>query len=193
VIVGDVPIGADAEAALAAVRLVMLCNDVSLRGLIPDELAKSFGFFQSKPASAFSPVAVTPDELGDAWRGGRLHGRLNVDLNGAPFGRLEAGQDMTFGFGDLIAHAARTRALAAGTIVGSGTVSNRGPDGGPGKTVAAGGAGYACIAEQRTVETLLEGAPRTPFLAPGDRVRIDMLDAAGRSIFGAIDQTAALS
>jgi fumarylacetoacetate (FAA) hydrolase len=193
VIVGDVPIGADPATALAAVRLVMLCNDVSLRGLIPDELAKSFGFFQSKPASAFSPVAVTPDELGEAWRDGRLHGRLNIDLNGAPFGRVEAGQDMNFGFGDLIAHAARTRALAAGTIVGSGTVSNRGPDGGPGKTVAAGGAGYACIAEQRTVETLLEGAPRTQFLKPGDRVRIEMLDAADGSIFGPIDQTASLS
>jgi fumarylacetoacetate (FAA) hydrolase len=193
VIVGDVAKGADPETALAAVRLVMLCNDVSLRGLIPDELAKSFGFFQSKPASAFSPVAVTPDALGGAWRGGRLHGQLRIDLNGAPFGRVEAGQDMNFGFGELIAHAARTRALAAGTIVGSGTVSNRGPDSGPGKPAAAGGAGYACIAEQRTVETLLEGAPRTPFLQAGDRVRIEMLDAAGRSIFGAIDQSAALS
>jgi len=193
VIVGDVPMGANPEAALAAVRLVMLCNDVSLRGLIPDELAKSFGFFQSKPASAFSPVAVTPDALGAAWRGGKLSGQVRIDLNGAPFGRVDAGQDMNFGFGQLIAHAARTRALAAGTIVGSGTVSNRGPGGDPGKPVPAGGAGYACIAEQRTVETLLEGAPRTPFLKPGDRVRIEMLDAAGHSIFGPIDQTAALS
>jgi len=193
VIVGDVPMGANPEAALAAVRLVMLCNDVSLRGLIPDELAKSFGFFQSKPASAFSPVAVTPDALGAAWRGGKLSGQVRIDLNGAPFGRVDAGQDMNFGFGELIAHAAKTRALAAGTIVGSGTVSNRGPGGDPGKPVPAGGAGYACIAEQRTVETLLEGAPRTPFLKPGDRVRIEMLDAAGHSIFGPIDQTAALS
>jgi fumarylacetoacetate (FAA) hydrolase len=192
VIVGDVAMGADPETALAAVRLIMLCNDVSLRGLIPDELAKSFGFFQSKPASAFSPVAVTPDGLGAAWRGGRLHGQVRIDLGGAPFGRVEAGQDMSFGFGELIAHAARTRALAAGTIVGSGTVSNRGPDGGPGRPVADGGAGYACIAEQRTVETLLEGAARTPFLAAGDRVRIEMLDAAGASIFGPIDQTVAL-
>jgi fumarylacetoacetate (FAA) hydrolase len=190
VIVGDVPMGVDPEAALAAVRLVMLCNDVSLRGLIPDELAKSFGFFQSKPASAFSPVAVTPDALGAAWQGGRLHGQVRIDLNGAPFGRVEAGQDMNFGFGELIAHAARTRALAAGTIVGSGTVSNRGPDGGPGRPASAAGAGYACIAEQRTVETLLEGAPRTPFLAAGDTVRIEMLDTGGRSIFGALDQTA---
>ncbi|HEX3918823.1 MAG TPA: fumarylacetoacetate hydrolase family protein [Caulobacteraceae bacterium] len=188
VITGDVPMGADPATALAAVRLVMLVNDVSLRNLIPAELAKSFGFFQSKPASAFSPVAVTPDELGEAWRGGKLHGEVRIDLNGAPFGRVDAGRDMNFGFGELIAHAARTRALAAGTIVGSGTISNRGPDGGPGKPVADGGAGYACIAEQRTVETLLEGAPRTPFLKAGDRVRIEMLDAAGHSIFGAIDQ-----
>jgi fumarylacetoacetate (FAA) hydrolase len=189
VIVGDTPMGADPAAALAAVRLVMLVNDVSLRGLIPDELAKSFGFFQSKPASAFSPVAVTPDELGAAWRGGKLAGPLAIDLNAAPFGRLGAGRDMNFGFGQLIAHAARTRSLAAGTIVGSGTVSNRGDDGGPGKSVADGGAGYACIAELRTVETLLAGAPKTPFLRPGDRVRIEMPGPDGRSIFGAIDQT----
>jgi fumarylacetoacetate (FAA) hydrolase len=188
VVVDDVPMGATPDVALAAVRLVMLVNDVSLRGLIPGELAKSFGFFQSKPASAFSPVAVTPDALGDAWKDGRLSGVLRVDLNGAPFGRVDAGQGMSFGFGELIAHAARTRRLAAGSIVGSGTVSNPGPDGGPGKTVAAGGAGYGCIAEQRTVETLLVGAPRTPFMAPGDHVRIEMLDGAGRSIFGAIDQ-----
>ena len=189
VIVGDLPLGADRATALAAVRLVMLVNDVSLRGLIADELAKSFGFFQSKPASAFSPVALTPDELGGAWRGGKLHGELRVDLNGAPFGRADAGRDMNFDFGVLIAHAAKTRALAAGTIVGSGTVSNRGPDGGPGKPVAAGGAGHSCIAELRTVETLLAGAPSTPFMAPGDTVRIEMLGADGRSLFGAIEQT----
>ena len=180
VITADVPMGAGAEAALAKVRLIMLVNDVSLRNLIPDELAKSFGFFQSKPASAFSPVAVTPDELGDAWRGGKLSGQLRVDLNGAPFGRADAGQDMNFGFGELIAHAAKTRDLAAGAIVGSGTVSNKGADGGPGQPVAAGGAGYSCIAELRTVETLETGAPKTPFLKAGDRVRIEMLDAAGR-------------
>ena len=191
VIVGDVAMGAAPAAALAAVRLVMLVNDVSLRNLIPAELAKSFGFFQSKPASAFSPVAVTPDELGGAWRGGRLHGQLRVDLGGAPFGRADAGVGMNFGFGELIAHAARTRDLAAGTIVGSGTVSNKSEDGGPGRPVAEGGAGYSCIAELRTIETLALGAPRTPFLAAGDRVRIEMLDPAGRSIFGAIDQRVA--
>ncbi len=189
VIVGDTPQGADRTTALAAIRLVMLVNDVSLRGLIPGELAKSFGFFQSKPASAFSPVAVTPDELGEAWKDGRLSGQVMVELNGALFGRADAGVDMTFDFGTLIAHAARTRALCAGTIVGSGTVSNRGADGGPGKPIAQGGAGYSCIAELRTVETLAGGAPRTPFLKAGDTVRIEMRDASRRSIFGAIDQT----
>jgi fumarylacetoacetate (FAA) hydrolase len=188
VITGDVPMGASRETALAAVRLVMLCNDVSLRGLIPGELAKGFGFFQSKPASAFSPVAVTPDALGGAWREGKLHGVLAVDLNSEPFGRADAGVDMTFDFGALIAHAARTRALSAGTIVGSGTVSNRGPDGGPGQAIAQGGVGYSCLAELRTVETLAQGAPRTPFLRRGDRVRMAMSDADGRSMFGAIDQ-----
>jgi fumarylacetoacetate (FAA) hydrolase len=189
VIVGDVPMGADRETALAAIRLVMLVNDVSLRGLIPDELAKSFGFFQSKPASAFSPVALTPDALGDAWRDGKLHGPLRVDYNGRPFGRADAGLDMNFDFGTLIAHAARTRTLAAGTIVGSGTVSNRGADGGPGKPVAHGGVGYSCTAELRTIETLQDGAPKTPFMTPGDGVRIEMLGADGQSLFGAIDQT----
>ncbi len=186
---GDVAMGTPAAAAGAAVRLVMLVNDVSLRGLIPDELAKGFGFFQSKPSSAFSPVAVTPDELGAAWDGARLHGALRVDLNGAPFGRADAGIDMTFGFPDLIAHAARTRPLGAGAIIGSGTVSNRDADGGPGRPVAAGGRGYSCLAELRMVETLTAGAPRTPFLAYGDTVRIEMCDAAGKSIFGAIEQT----
>jgi fumarylacetoacetate (FAA) hydrolase len=191
VIVGDVPLGASREVALAAIRLVMLVNDVSLRNLIPGELAKGFGFFQSKPASAFSPLAVTPDVLGEAWRDGRLHGVLSVDLNGEPFGRADAGGDMTFDFGTLVAHAAKTRVLAAGTIVGSGTVSNRGPDGGPGQPIARGGVGYSCIAEVRTVETLATGAPLTPFLKAGDRVRIAMEDAAGRSIFGAIEQMVA--
>ena len=187
VIIGHVPRGASREKALAAVRFVMLCNDVSLRKLIPDELAKGFGFVQSKPASAFSPVAVSPDSL-PGWRDGKLHGVLKVDLNGAPFGRADAGVDMTFDFGTLIAHAAKTRDLAAGTIIGSGTVSNRDADGGPGRPVAEGGVGYSCIAEQRMVETILTGEPRTPFLKDGDRVRIWMEDAAGRSIFGAIDQ-----
>ncbi|MDX9997257.1 MAG: fumarylacetoacetate hydrolase family protein [Phenylobacterium sp.] len=189
VVTGDVPMGAGRDEALAAIRLVMLCNDVSLRNLIPGELAKGFGFFQSKPASAFSPVAVTPDELGEAWRDGRLHGALEVELNGAAFGRADAGVDMTFDFGALIAHAARTRSLAAGSIVGSGTVSNRGPDGGPGRPIAEGGVGYSCIAEVRTVETLLHGAPRTPFLRRGDTVRIEMRDARRHSLFGAIEQT----
>jgi len=188
VITGDVRQGATAAEALAVVRLVMLVNDVSLRGLIPGELAKSFGFFQSKPASAFSPVAVTADELGAAWTGGKLSGALEVELNGRPFGRADAGTDMTFDFGTLIAHAARTRTLCAGSIVGSGTVSNRDAAGGPGKPIAEGGAGYSCIAELRTVETLATGAPKTPFLMPGDTVRIEMRDGARRSIFGAIEQ-----
>jgi len=188
VVTGDVPMGVDAEAALDHIALLLLVNDVSLRNLIPGELAKGFGFFQSKPSSACSPVSVSPDELGDAWRGGKLHLPLRISLNGAEFGRPDAGIDMTFDFGRLIAHAARTRPLAAGTIIGSGTVSNKDADGGPGKPVAQGGAGYACIAEQRTVETLLSGAPGTPFLKFGDRVRIEMLDADGTSIFGAIEQ-----
>ncbi len=188
VITGDVPLGASREEALAAVRLVMLVNDVSLRNLMPAELAKSFGFFQSKPASSFSPVAVTPDALGETWKDGKLHGALEVELNGKPLGEADAGVDMTFDFGTLIAHAAKTRALCAGTIVGSGTVSNRGPDGGPGKPVAEGGVGYSCLAELRTVETLAHGAPSTPFLKPGDRVRIEMRDARRHTIFGAIEQ-----
>jgi fumarylacetoacetate (FAA) hydrolase len=191
VITGDVRPGADRVAGLAAVRLVMLANDVSLRNLIPAELAKSFGFFQSKPAGSFSPVAVTPDELGEAWSEGRLSGAMLVELNGKPFGRADAGADMTFDFGSLIAHAAKTRALAAGSIIGSGTVSNRGPDGGPGQPIEAGGAGYSCIAELRTVETLLAGAPTTPFLEAGDTMRIEMRDGAHHSIFGAIEQRVA--
>jgi fumarylacetoacetate (FAA) hydrolase len=190
VITGAVRMGATPEEAAGAIRFVMLLNDISLRNLIPGELAKGFGFVQSKPACACSPVAVAVDDL-PGWDGGRLHGILKVDLNGEPFGRAEAGEEMTFDFPRLIAHAARTRHLAAGTIVGSGTVSNRDPDGGPGRPVAQGGRGYSCIAEQRVVETILEGAPRTPFLHPGDRVRIWMEDSAGRSIFGAIDQRVA--
>jgi fumarylacetoacetate (FAA) hydrolase len=188
VITDDVPQGVSPAEALAHIKLVMLCNDVSLRNLIPAELAKGFGFFQSKPSSAFSPVAVVPDALGDAWRGGRLHLPLRVDINAQPFGRAEAGEDATFSLADLVAHAAKTRRLAAGTIVGSGTVSNRGADGGPGRPVAQGGRGYSCIAEIRTIETIAAGAPKTPFLRHGDRVRIEMLDEDGLSIFGAIDQ-----
>jgi len=190
VITGDVPLGATREEALAAIRLVLLCNDVSLRNLIPGEMAKGFGFFQSKPASAFSPVAVTPDAL-PTWKDGKLGGRLEVELNGKPMGEPDAGVDMTFDFGTLVAHAARTRALSAGTIVGSGTVSNRGPDGGPGKPISEGGVGYACLAEVRTVETLTGGAPVTPFLKAGDTVRIEMVDSKRASIFGAIEQVIA--
>lgn len=191
VVTGDVPQGASRGGALSAIRLVGLCNDVSLRNLIPGELAKGFGFFQSKPASAFSPVFVTPDSLGDWWRDGRLHRRLMVELNGAPLGRADAGTDMTFDFGTLIAHAARTRALCAGTIIGSGTVSNRGADGGPGKAIAEGGVGYSCLAELRTVETIARGAPSTPFLRIGDTVRIWAEDDRHHPIFGTIEQTVA--
>jgi len=192
VIVGDVPQGATREQALEAIRLVCLVNDVSLRNLIPAELAKGFGFVQSKPHSALSPVAVTPDALGDAWRDGKLHGALQVSLNGAEFGKADAGVDMTFDFGTLIAHAAKTRDLAAGSVIGSGTVSNRDADGGPGRPVAEGGLGYSCIAEVRTVETILRGKPETSFLKDGDTVRIEMLDDARHSIFGAIEQTVRL-
>jgi fumarylacetoacetate (FAA) hydrolase len=189
VVTGDVRQGATRDQALAAIRLVGLVNDTSLRGLIPDELAKGFGFVQSKPASALSPVFVTPDALGDRWQDGRLHGVLGIDLNGQPFGRVETHVDMTFDFGTLIAHLAKTRSIGAGSIIGSGTVSNRDADGGPGRPIAAGGRGYACIAEVRMVETILNGAPATPFLKPGDVVRIEMLDAKHHSIFGAIEQT----
>ena len=188
VITDDVAMGVTPEAARDRIRLVMLVNDVSLRNLIPGELAKGFGFFQSKPSSAFSPVAVTPDELGPAWREGRLHRPLLSFLNGQPLGRPDAGVDMTFDFGQLIAHAATTRPLCAGTIIGSGTVSNRDADGGPGKPVALGGLGYSCLAEVRVVETLLHGKPATPFLRFGDAVKIEMRDPAGQSIFGAIEQ-----
>jgi fumarylacetoacetate (FAA) hydrolase len=190
VITGDVPQGAERETAAAAIRLVMLCNDVSLRNLIPGELAKGFGFFQSKPASAFSPVAVTPDTL-QGWRDAKLHGPFFVELNGRPLGEADAGIDMTFDFADLIAHAARTRSLSAGSIIGSGTVSNRGADGGPGKPIAKGGVGYSCLAELRAVEALASGAPRTPFLKAGDVVRIEMRDARRHTIFGAIEQQVA--
>lgn len=189
VIVGDTPMGVSAEKARGLVRLVMLVNDVSLRGLIPDELAKGFGFFQSKPSSAFSPCAVTPDALGDAWGGGKLHLPILVSLNGKEMGRANAGVDMTFDFGALIAHAAKTRPLAAGSIIGSGTISNRGPDGGPGRPVSQGGAGYSCIAEVRVVETIIDGKPATPFMRFGDKVEIDMRDGKGHSIFGRIEQS----
>lgn len=187
VITDDVPMGVSPEAALDHVVMVMLVNDVSLRGLIPGELAKGFGFFQSKPSSAFSPVAVTPDELGDRWQAGKLHLPLLSFLNDQPFGKPDAGVDMTFNFGQLIAHAAKSRPLVAGSIVGSGTVSNL-LDGGPGKPIAEGGVGYSCIAEIRTIETIQHGQPSTPFMRFGDRVRIEMQDDSGASIFGSIDQ-----
>jgi fumarylacetoacetate (FAA) hydrolase len=187
VVTGDVPMGVSGERAREAIRLLMLVNDVSLRNLIPAELAKGFGFFHGKPWTAFSPVAVTPDELGRAWDGAKVNLPLLSAVNGAPFGRPNAGVDNTFDFPALIAHAAKTRPLGAGTIVGSGTVSNRDPDGSPGRPVAEGGVGYSCIAEIRSVETIRHGKPATPFLKFGDRVRIEMLDNDGRSIFGAID------
>ncbi|MFO0205186.1 MAG: fumarylacetoacetate hydrolase family protein, partial [Betaproteobacteria bacterium] len=180
VVTDDVPMGTAAAAAGAHVRLVMLVNDVSLRNLIPPELAKGFGFFQSKPATAFSPVAVTPDELGEAWDGRKLNLPLIVYWNGERVGSAHAGTDMVFDFPQLIAHAARTRNLRAGSIVGSGTVSNQDAS-----------RGYSCIAEKRALEMIADGKPSTEFMKYGDRVRIEMFDGAGRSIFGAIDQTVA--
>ena len=177
VVTGDVPMGIAAKKAGDCIRLLMLANDVSLRELAPAELAKGFGFFHSKPSSAFSPVAVTPDELGPAWDGGKVNLPLLVQVNGEVLGRPNAGVDMAIEFPRLIAHAARTRALAAGAIVGSGTVSNAAPD-----------AGSACIAEKRALETIAAGQPATPYLKFGDRLRIEMLDAGGSSVFGAIEQ-----
>ena len=180
VVLDDVPMGVSAAEAGPHVKLMMLVNDVSLRNLIPPELAKGFGFLHGKPATAFSPVAVTPDELGSAWDGRTVHLPLLSRVNGSLFGKPNAGEDMNFDFPALIAHAAKTRELESGTILGSGTVSNRAP-----------GAGSSCIAERRMIETIETGAPVTPFLKFGDRVRIEMLDAEGRSIFGAIDQKVA--
>ena len=177
VIVDDVPMGVSAEAARRHIRLVTILNDVSLRNLIVTELAKGFGFFHGKPATAFAPVAVTPDELGEAWDGAKLDLPLISALNGKEFGHPNAATDLTFDFGQLIAHAARTRHLEAGTVVGSGTVANRDA-----------GVGCSCIAERRVRETIEGGKPVTPFMAFGDRIRIEMLDRAGQSIFGAIDQ-----
>ncbi|MGB9368114.1 MAG: fumarylacetoacetate hydrolase family protein [Xanthobacteraceae bacterium] len=188
VIAGDVPMGASAAAASDAIRLIVILNDVSFRNLIPGELAKGFGFLQGKGQTAFSPVAVTPDELGGAWDGAKLSGALLSSVNGRPFGRPDAGIDMTFDFPTLIAHAVKTRPLLNGVIVGSGTVSNRDADGSSGRPIDEGGVGYSCIAELRSVETIRHGAPKTPFLSHGDRVRIDMNDAEGCSIFGVIEQ-----
>lgn len=187
VITNDVAMGAGPQAAADHIKLVMLVNDVSLRDLIPAELGKGFGFFQAKPSSAFSPVAVTPDELGPAWVDGKVHLPLLSHLNGDLFGKPNAGLDMTFDFATLVAHAAKTRPLVAGSIIGSGTVSNR-LEGGPGKSIAEGGAGYSCIAEVRMIETIAAGAPKSKFMRFGDKVRIEMLDHEGQSIFGAIEQ-----
>lgn len=178
VVTGDVPLGVTPEEAAGHIRLLMLVNDVSLRNLVPGELAKGFGFFQSKPSSAFSPVAVTPDMLGKAWDGGRVHLPLLVHLNGKKFGAPNAGVDMVFDFPRLIAHAAMTRPLCAGTIIGSGTVSNKDRS-----------VGSACLAEVRMMEKIETGAAKTPFMKFGDTVRIEMLDVAGKSVFGAIEQT----
>lgn len=177
VITSDVPMGATLDEAKGAIRLVTIVNDVSLRNLIPNELAKGFGFFHAKPATAFAPVAATPDDLGQAWDGGKLNLPLVSHVNETKLGAPNAGVDMNFDFPQLIAHAAKTRELEAGTIVGSGTVSNRDP-----------AAGSSCLAERRMIEAIEKGAPETPFLKFGDRVRIEMLDAEGRTIFGAIDQ-----
>jgi fumarylacetoacetate (FAA) hydrolase len=189
VITGDVPMGATPEQALEGIRLVMLANDVSLRNLIPAELAKGFGFFQSKPATAFSPVAVTLDEFGDAWKQGRLHLTLQSTWNGRKVGMCEAGPEMTFHFGQLIAHICKTRNVRAGSIVGSGTVSNKGVTGEGGRTEWP--KGYSCIAEKRAIETLQDGKPATEFMKFGDTIRIEMKGKDGQSLFGAIEQTIA--
>jgi fumarylacetoacetate (FAA) hydrolase len=176
VVTTDVPMGISADEALKHIALIMIVNDVSLRGLIPNELAKGFGFFQSKPQSAFGPFAVTPDELGDAWKGGRVHLPLLVQYNDSFFGKANAGE-MHFHFGELIAHAARTRTVAAGSIIGSGTVSNEDPT-----------RGSSCLAERRMIEQIKDGKITTPFMKAGDRVRIEMNGQDGRSLFGTIDQ-----
>jgi fumarylacetoacetate (FAA) hydrolase len=177
VITGDVAMGATPEQGLEGIRLVLLANDWSLRNLIPAELAKGFGFFQSKPATAFSPVAVTPDELGEAWQGGRVHLPLQSYWNGRKVGHCDAGPEMTFHFGQLVAHVAKTRNVRAGSIVGSGTVSN--------KDWAK---GYSCIAEKRAIETIEHGEPKTGFLQFGDVIRVEMKNREGHSVFGAIEQ-----
>jgi fumarylacetoacetate (FAA) hydrolase len=185
VVTGDVPMGSSPEQALDGVRLVMLVNDVSLRNLIPDELAKGFGFFQSKPATAFSPVAVTLDELGGAWDAGRLHLTLQSQGNGRTVGMCDAGADMTFNFGQLIAHICKTRNVRAGSIVGSGTVSNQGVEKDGKKQWPK---GYSCIAEKRAIETIQDGQPSTEFMKFGDTIRIEMKGKDGHSMFGAIEQ-----
>ncbi|MBE7939754.1 MULTISPECIES: fumarylacetoacetate hydrolase family protein [Ramlibacter] len=185
VVTGDVPMATGPDEAVESIRLVMLANDWSLRHLIPDELAKGFGFFQSKPATAFSPVAVTPDELGEAWQGGKLHLPMQVQWNGRTVGLCDAGQDVTFHFGQLIAHICKTRNVRAGSIVGSGTVSNKAVEKDGKKEWVK---GYSCIAEKRAIETILDGQPATDYMKFGDTVRIEMKGRDGQSVFGAIDQ-----
>ncbi len=177
VVTDDVPMGVKTEAAEKHIKLLMLVNDVSLRNLIPGELAKGFGFFQSKPSSSFSPVAITPDELGESWADSRVHLPLITHLNGELFGQPNAGVDMTFNFSELVAHVAKTRPLGAGAIIGSGTISNYDRS-----------AGSSCLAEKRMLETIADGQPETSFMGFGNTVRIEMLDHEGNSIFGAIDQ-----
>ena len=185
VVTGDVPMAATPEQGLESIRLLMLVNDVSLRHLIPDELAKGFGFFHGKPSTAFGPVAVTPDELGDAWVEGRVHLTMQVSWNGRKVAMCDAGPDMRFHFGQLIAHAARTRRLRAGSIIGSGTVSNPGIEKDGRREWRK---GYGCIAEKRAMETIQDGAPKTDYMKFGDTVRIAMKGKGGESVFGAIDQ-----
>jgi len=187
VVTGDIKMGATAEQCASSIRLLMLVNDVSLRNLVAAELAKGFGFLQSKLACAFSPVAITPDELGEDWRDGRVHRPMTVHLNGRLFGCPDAGLDMTFSFPQLLAHVSKTREMEAGSIVGSGTVSNK-QGGLHGSSVANGGVGYCCLAEVRMYETIETGNPQTSFLKFGDTVRIEMLDREGLSLFGTIEQ-----
>lgn len=187
VITDDVPMAVTPDKAAEHIKLLLLVNDVSLRGLIPGELAKGFGFYQSKPSSAFSPVCVTPDELGPDWEDTKVHRPLISHLNGEKFGEPNAGVDMTFNFAQLVAHAAKSRDLGAGAIIGSGTVSNK-DNGEPGKPVKDGGLGYSCIAEVRMIETIRDGEASTPFMDFGDSIRIEMFDRDGQSLFGTIDQ-----
>ena len=188
VITNDVPMGTKSNYAEEKILLIMLVNDISLRNLIPSELSKGFGFFQSKPSTSFSPVAVTLDEVDDFWAHGKLNRIMEVDLNDQPLGRVNTSIDMTFNFPQLISHASKSRKLGAGTIIGSGTISNRDKNGGPGLPIDKGGDGYSCLAELRMVETIKYGNPKTPFMDFGDKVRIEIHDNYGQSIFGKIDQ-----
>ncbi|NQY92640.1 MAG: fumarylacetoacetate hydrolase family protein [Campylobacteraceae bacterium] len=188
IITDDVPMGISSSDAVHHIKLLMLVNDVSLRNLIPSELSKGFGFLHSKPSCSFSPICVTPDELGEAWENSKVNLALDVEYNENLFGNPNAANDMTFSFSDLLSHAAKTRTLCAGTIIGSGTVSNK-LDGGAGKTIVDGGRGYSCIAEIRMIEIINEGEAKTPFMEFGDKVKISMSDKNGNSIFGSIEQT----